>query len=90
MKRLALVLVDNLMMPRELLDDAKRRASAATGIREEHMLIAATHSHSAPSVMGALGSRCDETYAAFLPDRLVSASGRPMPAACPPAWAGPP
>lgn len=70
-KRLALVLVDNLMMPRELLDDAKRRASAATGIREEQMLIAATHSHSAPSVMGALGSRCDETYAAFLPDRLV-------------------
>ena len=70
-KRLALVLLDNLMMPRELLDDVKRRASAATGIREEHMLIAATHSHTAPSVMGALGSRCDEAYAAFLPDRLV-------------------
>ncbi|MFO7974812.1 MAG: LamG-like jellyroll fold domain-containing protein [Candidatus Hydrogenedentota bacterium] len=70
-KRIALVVVDTLMMPRELLDRVKREASAATGIREEHMLIAATHTHSAPSVMGALGSRCDETYAAFLPDRLV-------------------
>ncbi|MEA3365745.1 MAG: hypothetical protein U9Q79_08910, partial [Candidatus Hydrogenedentes bacterium] len=70
-KRIALVLVDTLMMPRELLDAVKRDASAATGIPEEHMLIAATHTHSAPSVMGALGSRCDETYAAFLPDRLV-------------------
>ena len=70
-ERVALVVVDNLMMPRELLDDVKRKASAATGIPEERMLIAATHTHAAPSVMGALGSRCDETYAAFLPDRLI-------------------
>lgn len=70
-KRIALVVADSLMMPRELLDDAKRRASAATGIPEEHILISATHTHTAPSVMGALGSRCDETYAAFLPGRLV-------------------
>ena len=70
-KRIALMVVDSLMMPRELLDDVKRQASQVTGIREEHMLIAANHTHSAPSVMGALGSRCDETYAAFLPGRLV-------------------
>lgn len=70
-KRIAIVVVDNLMMPRELLDDAKRRAHAATGIREEHMLISATHSHTAPSVMGALGSRCDEAYAASLPDKIA-------------------
>lgn len=70
-KRVALVLVDNLMMPRELVDGMKREASAVTGIREEHMLIAATHTHSAPSVMGALGSRCDEVYAAYLPGRVV-------------------
>ena len=70
-ERLAIVTVDSLMIPRELLDEVKRDASAATGIRAERMLIAATHTHSAPSVMGALGSRCDETYAAFLPNRLV-------------------
>ncbi|MCP4638912.1 MAG: hypothetical protein GY851_00690, partial [bacterium] len=70
-ERLAIVTVDSLMMPRELLDEAKRRASAATGIPAECMLIAATHTHSAPSVMGALGSRCDEAYAAFLSSRLV-------------------
>ena len=70
-ERVAVVVVDTLMMPRELVDGVKREASAATGIREDHMLIAATHTHSAPSVMGILGSRCDEAYAAFLPDRLV-------------------
>ncbi len=68
---LALVIVDSLMLPREMLDEVKRLASAATGIREDHMLIAANHTHAAPSAMGALGSRCDETYAAFLPARLV-------------------
>ena len=69
--RLALVVVDSLMMPREILEGVKRQASAVTGIREDHMLIAANHTHSAPSVMGALGSRCDETYAAFLPARIA-------------------
>lgn len=69
--RIALVVVDNLMLPRELLDDVKRQASEATGIPSERMLISATHTHSAPSVMGALGSRADAAYTRFLPSRIV-------------------
>ncbi|MFA6239792.1 MAG: hypothetical protein WC655_02620, partial [Candidatus Hydrogenedentales bacterium] len=74
--RLTVVIVDSLMIPREMLDEVKRLASAATGIREDHMLIAANHTHTAPSAMGALGSRCDEAYAAFLPARIVECIGQ--------------
>lgn len=69
--RLALVVVDTLMMPREMLDGVKEKAAASTGIPVENMLISATHTHSAPSVMGALGTGVDEEYAAFLPGKIV-------------------
>jgi neutral ceramidase len=38
-------------MPREIHDDAKIRASKATGIPTANMLVAATHTHTAVSVM---------------------------------------
>jgi hypothetical protein len=47
-ERVAIAVVDICILPRELCDAAKRRASQATGIREDHMLVAATHTHSAP------------------------------------------
>ncbi|MBK9169490.1 MAG: LamG domain-containing protein [Bryobacterales bacterium] len=65
--RIVLCVVDNLMMPRDLLDKAKALASEATGIPPDRMLISATHSHSAPSVMGALGTEVDETHRERLP-----------------------
>src|ERR1044071_4461619 len=49
--KLAIVVVDSCMMPRELLDRAKKAAHESTGIPVENMLVAATHSHSAPSAM---------------------------------------
>jgi hypothetical protein len=71
--RIAIVVVDSCMLPRELLDDAKSRASKLTGIPTEHMLISATHTHSAPSSMGCLGSRADPNYPTFLIPRLAHA-----------------
>ena len=65
------MVVDNLMMTQELLDEVKQQASQATGIPTERMLISATHTHSAPSVMGALGSRADAAYTQFLPGQIV-------------------
>ncbi|MFH1267339.1 MAG: hypothetical protein ABIK89_16570, partial [Planctomycetota bacterium] len=65
--RLAIVVVDNLLMPRDLLDDAKQRAQETTGIPTDHMLISAIHTHSAPSVVGALGTGVDEPYVKRLP-----------------------
>ena len=70
-QQIAIAVVDSCMMPRALLDEAKRMASAATGIPSERMLISATHTHSAPSVMGCLGSDVDERYAAFLPGQIA-------------------
>lgn len=70
-KKLAIIVVDTLMMPREMLDEVKREASARTGIPPESMIISATHTHSAPSVMGALGTGVDEAYAPFPPGKIV-------------------
>ena len=46
---LAIVLCDKCMIPREVFDQAKTLAHEATGIPVANMLMAATHSHSAPT-----------------------------------------
>ena len=69
--RLAVVVVDSCMMPRDLLDEAKQLASRTTGIRTDRMLISATHTHSAPSAMGVLGTPPDADYVKFLPGRIA-------------------
>lgn len=69
--QLVIAVVDSCVIPRELFDQAKAEAEKATGIPAGHMLISATHCHSAPSVFGALGSDRDEAYAAYLPGRIA-------------------
>lgn len=69
--QVALAVVDSCMVPRHLLDEAKEYASKATGIPTERMLISATHTHTAPSVHGCLGSDVDEEYARFLPAQIA-------------------
>jgi hypothetical protein len=69
--QIAMVVVDSCMVPRHLLDEAKELASKATGIPTSRMLISATHTHTAPSVHGCLGSDVDEEYARFLPPQIA-------------------
>ncbi len=69
--KLAIVVVDNLMLPRDLLDEAKELATKATGIPSERILISATHTHSAPSAMGCLGSGPDVAYQRYLPPLIA-------------------
>ena len=69
--QLAIVVADSCMMSREVLDDAKAMASKKTGIATDHMLISATHSHTAPSSMGCLGTDADENYVPFLKEKLA-------------------
>ncbi len=69
--RLVLAVVDTCMIARDLIDRAKEQASRATGIPTDKMLVSATHTHSAPSAMGCLGSRQDTNYAAFLLPRIA-------------------
>ena len=71
--QVAIVIVDNCMMPRDLLDQAKTLASEATGIPINHMLVAATHSHSTPAVHGCLGVEVDIEYAKYLPGKIAEA-----------------
>ena len=71
---IALVIVDSCMLPTVLCDEIKRLASTKTGIPSNRMLISATHTHSAPSVMHmCLGSGKDEAYAKFVPEEIARA-----------------
>jgi putative membrane-bound dehydrogenase-like protein len=71
--RIALVVADSCMLPRDLLDEAKNIASKSTGIPTDRIMISATHTHSAPSSMGCLGSDADANYVKFLPPLLAKA-----------------
>jgi len=71
--RLALVVVDSCMLPRDLLDAAKALAADRTGIPVENMMISATHTHAAPAAMGALGTPAEESYLPLLRLRLADA-----------------
>jgi Concanavalin A-like lectin/glucanases superfamily len=71
--RIVLCVVDTCMMPRDLIDHAKAEASKLTGIPIDHMLVSATHTHSAPSAMGCLGTPVDSAYAVQLPGGIRDA-----------------
>jgi hypothetical protein len=72
-ERIAIVVVDSCMMSRPFLDEVKTIASWKTGIAPQRILISATHTHSAPSAMGCLGTDPDARYVPFLRDRIVQA-----------------
>ncbi|MFZ9837956.1 MAG: LamG-like jellyroll fold domain-containing protein [Opitutaceae bacterium] len=72
-ERLAIVVVDSCMLPRPLLDEAKALAAERTGIPRDRILISATHTHTAPSAMGCLGTDADPAYVPFVRERLAAA-----------------
>ena len=54
--QVAICIVDSCMMPLELVDKAKQLIFERTGIQPSHVMIAATHAHSAVSVFGVHGT----------------------------------
>lgn len=69
---IAIAVVDSCMLPRDVCDQAKALASEATGIPVEKIVIAATHTHSAPSTMDyCLGTMADPAYTEFLPGKIA-------------------
>lgn len=70
--RVAFVVVDNCVIRRELMDDAKQRATKLTGIPTDRMLISSTHSHSCPSVAGTFQSEPVREYVEFLTERIAA------------------
>lgn len=69
----ALAVVDTCMIPDWIHETARKHVAQATGIRPDRVLISATHCHSAPSLIGILGSDPDTDYAATIPEKIASA-----------------
>jgi len=59
---LAIVICDSCMIPRPVIDEARRQASSRTGIPAGNILISATHAHSCPTVAGVFQSEPDTAY----------------------------
>ncbi|HEO72242.1 MAG TPA: hypothetical protein ENN80_13350 [Candidatus Hydrogenedentes bacterium] len=73
-RRLTLVLCDNLSIDRQVYDQAKERLHKKTGIPPEHMLMAATHTHSGPPARQGNSLEPYEhltEYQQFVADRIV-------------------
>ena len=81
---IALCVVDSLGVPLDICQKAKELVQQQTGIPVERIMISATHTHSAPAVMGAHGTPAQEDYAAALPgwiaESIVMAHSRLVPA----------
>lgn len=68
---IAFAIVDACAVPREISQEAKRIASQATGIPASHMLLSATHTHSAATMAALFQSDPDREYVATVAARIA-------------------
>ncbi len=73
--RMAIVICDSTMLWQDVMDEAKELASEATGMPTEHMLMAATHTHSTPR-LGVTDGELERWYREFLPRRMADSITR--------------
>lgn len=71
--RLALVTIDSCMVPRQILDAAKKLIHQHTGLPVENMLMSATHTHTAATATPVFQSEADAEYQLFLTRRIADA-----------------
>jgi len=69
--RVALGVLDSCVVPGEFADAVKARATKLTSIPADRIMLSATHTHSAPSLMQCLGTPPDPQYPAFASPRIV-------------------
>lgn len=72
--RLAFAICDNVGIPREVFETAKKMVEETTGIPRDHVLMAATHTHSATSARGKNSLVADKElsgYSQFLARRIA-------------------
>ena len=71
---IAIAIVDSCMFPTDICDAIKSRVTKQIGLPPNRILISATHTHSAPSVMSyCLGSGRDEAYVEYVVPRVADA-----------------
>lgn len=70
--KIALVVCDSCMIPREVTDPAKAMAANLTRIPPNRILISATHTHTAPTVSGVFQSDPDADYQKFLAEKIAA------------------
>lgn len=70
--KLGICIVDNCILPLELVEEARKLSSEKTGIPASNILIAATHTHSAVAVAGVHGTPIQEDYAEKLPQWIAA------------------
>ena len=69
--KLAFAVVDSCMIPREVIDEAKRLIEERTKIPAAHVLVSATHTHEAPTAGAVFQSEPDPAYLKFLSARIA-------------------
>lgn len=69
--KIAFAIVDSCMVPREVVEDAKGRILEATGIPADHVLISATHTHSAACATPVFQSDPDPEYKRYLAVKIA-------------------
>ena len=69
--RLAIAICDMRMLGGEVVARAKSLAGEATGLVPENILIAATHTHAAPAMVGIHPEPRDRAYAEFVARRIA-------------------
>jgi len=71
--KIAVVACDVLFTPRDIVDPALSKIENLTGIPPSHVLVNATHTHSAPSVSRVHGYGRDEVFAQRIGEGIVQA-----------------
>jgi len=71
--RLGFVQLDTLSVRWSTVQEIRRRVEKACGLRGAGLMVAATHNHSGPAVATVCDVARDDTYVAFLVERVVEA-----------------
>jgi neutral ceramidase len=74
--KLVFVICDNVGIPREVFDEARRIAAEETGLAPDRFLFSATHTHSATSARG--DKPLEKDYARFLVRRMADGARRAL------------